>query len=152
MMKDIEHLLRVAAAFIAAIAIFLFARAYLTPPSFGAIGHYRADSVDEIKALPLHYAGQKECSKCHKDQARDKALAGHRTINCESCHGPAAEHIKAPAKAKLDKPAEKDMREFCGVCHSKNISRPKGFKQQNLYEHNPGMACTQCHNPHKPKL
>ena len=151
-MKDIEHLLRVAAAFIAAVAVFLFARARFTPPSFGALGHYRADSVDEIKALPVRYAGQQECARCHRDQVKDKASAGHRTISCESCHGAGEGHARAPAKEKPARPAEKEARAFCGVCHEKNISRPKGFKQQNLYEHNPGMACTQCHNPHKPKL
>lgn len=151
-MKDIEHLLRVIAVFIVVITAFLVARAKMTPASFGKIGHYRAAAVDEIKALPVRYAGQKDCVKCHKQQVQEKVGSSHKTMSCESCHGALAEHILDHAKHKPVKPAEKEMREFCGHCHSKAISRPKTFPQINIYEHNPGVSCTQCHNPHKPKL
>lgn len=151
-MKDIEHLLRVVAVFAVVIAVFLVARAYLTPKSYGKLGRYRAASVDEEKARPIRYAGQKECASCHRGQVREKAGSSHRTVSCESCHGAAYAHAQVPSGEKPKRPAEKEMRAFCAVCHAQDISKPRGFKQVSIYEHNPGVACTQCHPPHKPKL
>jgi hypothetical protein len=39
--KDAEHLLRIAAVFVAGIFAFLGVRAFLVPRSFGEYGHYR---------------------------------------------------------------------------------------------------------------
>src|SRR5437762_150386 len=50
--KDAEHHVRVAAVFLVGVALFLCLRAWFVPKSFGQYGHYRADSVTEIAALP----------------------------------------------------------------------------------------------------
>ncbi|MFH2202051.1 MAG: hypothetical protein ABIJ96_02950, partial [Elusimicrobiota bacterium] len=67
-MKDIQHLIRVAIAFVVVISGFLIVRHFMVPKSFGAIGHYRAAALDEIKAAPLRYAGSADCAMCHEDQ------------------------------------------------------------------------------------
>lgn len=151
-MKDIKHLLMVALAFLAVIAAFLVARRLLTPKTFGKLGHYRAAAVDEVKAKPVKYAGQEDCAMCHETQARMKRAAGHRGLSCETCHGPLAAHIEDPSAAQPVKPSGSEAREFCLVCHGKDASRPAAFPQVSAEEHNPGLACSLCHNPHGPKL
>lgn len=153
-MRHGRHLLRVAVLYLLVVVGFLVARHFLVPPSFGKLGHYRAAAIDDLRLVPVRYAGlagQGACAKCHPSQANLKAGDGHRGIICESCHGPLAAHAADPKAAKAQRPAEAAMRGFCGRCHASNASRPPAFPQQNLDEHNPGLACTQCHDAHRPK-
>ncbi|HBL17310.1 MAG: hypothetical protein A2X36_13115 [Elusimicrobia bacterium GWA2_69_24] len=150
-MKDISHLLRVAGIFVLVVAGFLVVRHFMVPKSFGEVGHYRADAVDEIRALKQHYSGDAACPACHKGQSQEKAQGGHRGVRCESCHGALQEHVEQPKSVKPGKPKESEMRSFCGRCHEKSLSKPPKFPQQNLKEHNPGIACDQCHPAHKPQ-
>ena len=152
-MKDIQHLLRVVIIFIAALVGFLLVRSLLVPKSFGKVGHYRADAVGEFSLLPRQYAGEPACKKCHAQQASDKTKSSHRSISCESCHGALSAHAENPksADARPRRPKETEMRAFCGNCHGKSLSRPAKFPQIDLEEHNRGMACNQCHQPHQPK-
>jgi hypothetical protein len=150
-MKDIEHLLRVAAVFIVVISLFLGARFILVPKTFGKFGHYRAAAAEETMALPTHFAGEAACLPCHPEQAKMKTGGGHRGVHCESCHGALGAHAADPKSVKATKPPEAQMRAFCGACHARNISRPAKFPQQDIERHNPGLACSQCHNPHSPK-
>ncbi|MDO8803737.1 MAG: cytochrome c3 family protein [Elusimicrobiota bacterium] len=150
-MKDAQHLLRVIIIFVAALVGFLLVRSFLVPESFGKLGHYRANAVDDVLALPRHYAGEPACKKCHAQQASDKAKSSHRHMSCESCHGALQAHVDSPKTVKPSKPKENEMRAFCGNCHGKSLSRPAKFPQVDLEEHNRGMACNQCHQPHQPK-
>ena len=152
-MKDAQHLIRVVIIFAAAIAGFMFVRSLLVPKSFGKLGHYRADAVEEFALLPRHYAGEPACKKCHAQQVTDKAKSSHRAISCESCHGALLAHAENPKSAdnRPRKPKEAEVRAFCGNCHGKSVSRPARFPQIDLEEHNRGMACNQCHQPHQPK-
>ncbi len=152
-MKDAQHLIRVVVIFAAAIAGFMFVRSLLVPPSFGKLGHYRADAVGEFTQLPRHYAGESACKKCHAQQGADKAKSSHHSISCESCHGALLAHAENPKSAdnKPRRPKEAEVRAFCGNCHGKSVSRPARFPQIDLEEHNRGMACNQCHQPHQPK-
>ena len=151
LMKDIRHLLHVAAAFVVVITGFLIVRRAVVPKDFGKLGHYRAAAVDDIKAMPLRYAGDLSCAPCHRAQAKAKASSKHKTIHCESCHGALQAHAADPSAMKPPKTKESDMRSFCGWCHEKSLSRPAKFPQVDLHEHNPGIACSQCHPPHQPK-
>ena len=152
LMKDIQHLVRVAGVFVLVISAFLAARHFLVPQTFGRYGHYRAAAADEMAVLPLRHAGEAACLGCHAKQAKEKAGGGHRGVHCESCHGALAAHARDPKAVKAVKPGEAEMRVFCGRCHSRNISRPAKFPQQDLARHNPGVPCSQCHQPHSPKL
>lgn len=150
-MKDVQHLIRVAVIFAAAVAGFLGIRHFLVPETFGKLGHYRAASVDEIAALPMHYAGEAACKRCHSQQAGDKAKSSHKNISCESCHGALLAHAENPkSDTKPRRPKEAEMRAFCGHCHAKSISKPAKFPQIDLAKHNADAPCNMCHQPHQP--
>ena len=51
--KDMEHLLRLAALFAVGVLVFGVARAELVPATFGTLGHYRAQAIDDIRAKPI---------------------------------------------------------------------------------------------------
>jgi len=150
-MKDFQHLLHVAAVFTVAIAAFLAIRHIVVPASFGRLGHYRADAVDEIKALPVLYAGERSCAPCHQEQTKDKSAGPHRTMACESCHGPALTHEAKPKAVHPFRPKEADIRTFCSACHERSLSRPRKFPQIEERKHQTGAPCIMCHPPHRPK-
>lgn len=151
-MKDVQHLLRVAVIFAAVFAAFLGARKLLIPESFGRLGHYRANAVEEFAAQPPHYAGEAACKRCHPQPAADKAGSSHRSISCESCHGALSAHVNEPKSAAGPRrPKEAELRAFCGHCHEKSLSKPAKFPQIDVKKHYPDGPCNMCHQPHKPK-
>lgn len=128
------------------ILLFLVARHFLIPESFGKYGHYRADSIDEIGALPVNYAGKAVCIECHEIEAELIASDAHSHLSCEVCHGPGALHA-ADYEIKLVKSG---TREDCGRCHSLNAARKiEVINQIDTKEHHPEKKdCIDCHNPH----
>ncbi|MBK5254507.1 MAG: hypothetical protein JJE39_00595 [Vicinamibacteria bacterium] len=129
------------------VAGFFGMRALFVPESFGKYGHYRADSVDAIRKLPIQYGGAKACAECHDEVAATKSQGFHRGVSCEVCHGPAAAHIEDPGTIKPTAPRQ---RELCPLCHNYSPSRPTGFPQILTAQHNPGKPCMSCHKPHDP--
>jgi hypothetical protein len=129
------------------IGLFLTARHFLIPESFGKYGHYRANSMDEIAALPAKYVGKDVCADCHDVEAAKLASDLHKDLTCEVCHGPGSLHSEDQEKGILVKPGS---REFCGVCHSLNPARKTELINQiDTKEHHPEKAnCIDCHNPH----
>ncbi len=129
------------------IGLFLLARHFLIPESFGKYGHYRANSMDEIAAIPAKYAGKDACAECHETEVEKLASDLHSGLTCEVCHGPGTEHIADQEKGILMKPG---TREFCGICHSLNPARKtEVINQIDTKEHHPEKAnCIDCHNPH----
>jgi hypothetical protein len=88
------------------------------------------------------------CATCHSDKGTLKKSGVHKTVECQSCHGPGGNHVGSPASAKLKIP---HGREFCGKCHGKGIAPATSkIKQVDLKEHNVDGVCTDCHNPHSP--
>jgi mono/diheme cytochrome c family protein len=128
-------------------AALILARHYLVPPTFGAIGHYRAAAVGQIAARPVKYAGREACADCHQDVIEVHDRGRHQFVGCEACHGPAAAHAAAPTDVKPRVPRE---RNFCPRCHEYDASRPTGFPQIEQATHNTGQPCITCHNPHAP--
>lgn len=142
---------RLALIFAIIIGLFLVARHFLVPKSFGEFGHYRGQSLIENQAKMPKYAGQKACADCHQDIVDLKSPNVHKSLSCETCHGPGLEHINStdsiiPVRVPKN-------REFCEMCHTKNAARKKdNIVQINITEHNPGQKCIECHNPHNPWL
>jgi hypothetical protein len=74
----------------------------------------------------------------------------HAIIQCENCHGPAREHPSNPPKLEINK-----TREQCLRCHfplpypTSGRANIRGIDPE---KHNPGVECSMCHNPHKPKV
>jgi hypothetical protein len=129
------------------IAGFFGMRALFVPESFGKYGHYRADAIEDVKKLPISYAGTKACGDCHEDETRVKAKGFHKKVACEVCHGPGAAHIEDPGTIKPTAPRERGL---CPLCHNYSPARPTGFPQIVTSQHNPGKACMTCHKPHDP--
>lgn len=142
-----DQLIRVAILFAIAVAVFFVVRVRLTPPSFGQLGHYRADAIPKAAALPVRYAGTEACGACHTEESAVKAKSYHRGLACEVCHGAAADHAQDPDKHKPHIPRE---RRACLYCHEYLSSRPTGFPQVIEREHNPLDPCLKCHKPHDP--
>lgn len=130
-----------------AVAGFVGMRAMFVPESFGVFGHYRADAIEDVKKLPISYAGSKACGDCHTDEAQVKAGGFHRGVACEVCHGPAAAHMEDPGAIKPSAPRDRGL---CPLCHNYSPSRPTGFPQILTSQHNPGKPCMTCHKPHDP--
>jgi hypothetical protein len=141
-----QQLPRLLGIFLVGGVILIGARQYLIPPSFGTVGHYRADAVKAVVARERKYAGQAECAQCHPDVASKRAAGNHRGLSCETCHGPTAAHAQSPDTA----PQIPQPRQFCPVCHAYDPSRPTGFPEIDPVGHNPLIRCTNCHDPHAP--
>lgn len=124
---------------------YLGARALLTPSSFGQYGWYRGDALEEIAARTPQYAGRQSCDECHSDKVQQLAKAEHKTISCESCHGPGKTHSDDP-NVKLHILTDSE----CMRCHESNPSRPTFIKQIVLKDHYRGERCIGCHVPHQP--
>jgi hypothetical protein len=127
--------------------LFLGLRSLLVPKSFGEIGHYRKDALDEIVQQNFNYAGQETCLECHDDIGVVKQNGYHKNLTCEVCHSPSARHAEAPDEFIPKAPRGRDQ---CPLCHEYNSARPTGFPQIVSNSHNPMKPCISCHNPHNP--
>lgn len=143
------HLKRAFLILVLVIIGFLFVRSFFVPASFGDYGWYRGDSVEELRDSPIGYAGSASCGdkNCHKTIYTIWADSGHKTLNCETCHGPSENHVIDTRT--MPTPAN-DTREFCGMCHFKRAARPADFPQIEPETHGEDLKCAYCHNPHKP--
>ena len=146
--RDIEHVLRLAAVFAVGLLFFGVARAALVPDDFGRLGHYRANAVDEVRARPIVYAGQKACAECHTDVVELRAGARHRAVSCESCHGALAAH----ASGEVAKPARPEARTLCVRCHAAKTGKPVRYPRVDVKEHAGDESCLTCHKPHDPRI
>jgi uncharacterized CHY-type Zn-finger protein len=146
--KDVEHLLRLAGLFVVGLLVFGVARAALVPEGFGKYGHYRAGAIDDVRAKPIAYAGQKACAECHGDIVDLRAKARHRGISCESCHGPLARHAADPGQLT---PTLPEARPLCIRCHAAKTGKPSQFPSVDIKEHAGDESCLTCHKPHDPR-
>lgn len=127
------------------VGLYLTARSFLTPKSFGELGWYRADALGEVASHPISYGGKKACDECHSEEYQKLIQGDHKTLSCEACHGPGQAHIENP-----DLGLVKLSFSHCLRCHEMNPSRPKWLKQIKSREHYAGERCTECHAPHEP--
>jgi len=143
------HLKRVFMLLVIAIIGFVFVRSMIVPESFGEYGWYRANSINDIRNFQVKHAGSASCGEesCHKTIYSIWKGSGHKTVNCETCHGPSEEHV---SNVRISPTPANDSRDFCGLCHFKRAARPEGFPQIDPEIHGENLKCTYCHNPHKP--
>ena len=156
-----NHVLRPLYAAIAVVALVLLARAAVVPGDFGVhgqrpdgknftFGFYRAGAVDYWKNFTVKYKGKEYCGDCHDDKMAENLSSKHAIIQCENCHGPAFDHPDDPEKLTINR-----SRDLCLRCHADlgYTDNPRSMiKAIDPEEHNPGEACADCHNPHKPNL
>lgn len=143
------HLKRAFALLTIAIIGFLLVRSLVVPDSFGQYGWYRGDSVIENKNFPIEYAISASCGEenCHKTIYPIWTNSKHKTVNCETCHGPSEKHVN---NVRIMPEPANDTNDFCGFCHFKRVARPKKFPQIDPETHGENLRCIYCHNPHKP--
>jgi hypothetical protein len=147
-LQDREHLVAVAALFVAGLVAFLVVRLMLVPRDFGVYGHYRAGALADNQQRPLAYAGHEACEACHTDVAALHKSGRHARVACEACHGPLLAHAEDPEAAKGRRP---EGRELCLGCHLANAAKPKSFPQVDAKEHAGDGTCLACHAPHRPE-
>jgi hypothetical protein len=136
-----------AAVFLGGVAAFLILRAAVVPESFGELGHYRADALEENRMRPIRFSGQQACADCHPDVVEQRSKGRHSIVSCETCHGPLAAHAQDPAAVR---PAALPAR-LCAGCHETDSAKPPKFPQVAAVEHAAGAECGSCHPPHQPK-
>ncbi len=90
----------------------------------------------------------RECSACHGEIARAKAVSHHVSLSCTTCHETPAGHKVSPRTIKPKKPED---RAFCGKCHGKD-SPHKEAPKIDLETHGEKYVCWQCHYPHLPEV
>ena len=89
-----------------------------------------------------------ECSACHAEIARTKAVSHHQTLSCSRCHEAKEEHKVTP---RLFLPTVPKTNEFCGQCHSENAKSDIEIPRVDLTVHGENYTCWQCHYPHYPE-
>ncbi len=89
-----------------------------------------------------------ECSACHAQIERQKAVSHHAGLSCTTCHEAPELHKTDPLSATPAKPADRD---FCGSCHSVGDAEGLRTPQIDMQSHGNGYLCWQCHYPHYPE-
>jgi hypothetical protein len=113
------------------------------------------------------------CFACHSTGpvrlAADGAiLPAEPGVGCEDCHGPAAAHVRDPARTRPVNPGRFDgaaLNELCGACHrapsatsTPDLRDPWNARHQPLllaasrcFRASQGkLTCIRCHAPHQP--
>ena len=89
----------------------------------------------------------RECTACHGEIARTKAISHHALLECTTCHEASGEHRTSPRTIKPSKPSS---RAFCGRCHGSEAEGSEA-PRIDLATHEPKYVCWQCHYPHMPE-
>jgi hypothetical protein len=138
---------RLAVVTVVLITAVLVVRFVVVPRTLSSTPLHEATTIQRELAEPIRFGGAEVCGACHVDQMDIKLAGYHKSLACETCHGPAADHAENPEGVKPYAPRD---RSFCPKCHAYDAARPTGFPQINPTEHNPVLACITCHNPHDP--
>jgi predicted CXXCH cytochrome family protein len=151
-----SHIWRPLFVVIGIVALILLARLVIVPDDFGVhergymYGFHRLGNEQEWKDFPSKYKTSAYCSECHDDKAADIESSPHGMIPCENCHGAAFNHPEDPERLTIDR-----SRDLCIRCHAQ-LFTPSSDRSEipgiDPDQHNPGMECSECHNPHDPDL
>jgi predicted CXXCH cytochrome family protein len=147
------HVFRPLLVVLALAAAILAARALVVPKDFGIhekgymYGWYRKASEEDWKNFQAKYQGREYCKDCHAEQFQRLRSSPHTIIECENCHGLASEHPADPQKLSIDR-----SRELCLRCHT-YLPYPTSKRAEiggiDPDEHNAGLDCVGCHDPHR---
>lgn len=155
------HVKRLVVFFVIAALLGLVAKMIATPRSFGKYGHYRGDAVMDERDREVRHMTNDSCLACHP-YIKEMHLGGiHKTVSCEFCHGPYADHVKDGKKiATLPIKHGEEIKPLCLRCHNRIIrARPKEYiKMISMPQHleekhvRTDHVCDQCHNVHAPMM
>jgi Tfp pilus assembly protein PilF len=109
------------------------------------------------------------CFRCHTTGPISLAADGaikwtEEGVQCESCHGPGAEHLKKPTKGTIVNPrrfSPAELNDYCGDCHrttaditdwglSWNSRHEPAFLSQSRCFERAEVSCLTCHSAHQP--
>ena len=151
-----NHVLRPLFVIIGAVALLLLVRHLMVPADFGVngdnftYGFHRQGNIGEWQDVQVKYRGKEYCADCHEEKVEHSKISSHAAIQCENCHGPAIDHPENPERLTID-----TGRDLCLRCHAylpyPNTGRA-GIRAVSPAGHNPGIDCSDCHNPHNPSL
>ncbi len=146
-----RHFIRAAALLGMLVLAFALFR---SPPSTNLLaksGLFQANSAgaNALKwaSMPVGLVRPSECQSCHVKEFQAWEKSAHSTVSCASCHGPTREHVESGAELVVDA-----SRDFCGLCHAQQVSRPRDFPQVDLTQHGGQAQCVTCHDPRAPKF
>ncbi len=88
-----------------------------------------------------------ECSACHGQIARTKAVSHHALLPCVRCHETDEEHRVNPRRVRPVKPRSGAL---CQECHARGTDA-SGEIPRVSETHGEGYVCWQCHYPHHPE-
>jgi predicted CXXCH cytochrome family protein len=140
----------------AIVGLIFLVRVFVVPKDFGVgergyrFAWHRASNEQDWKDFVVKYKGSELCAGCHDTNATSLAASPHRIIQCEDCHGPALDHPSDPGKLVIDR-----SRDLCLRCHyplKYPTSGRAAIRGIDPEQHNPGIECSVCHNPHSPVL
>lgn len=89
-----------------------------------------------------------ECTACHGEIGRIKAVSHHALLECTVCHQTPEQHKVTPRTVRPSKPV---AREFCGQCHGLD-AKVDGPPKIDITKHGSKYLCWQCHYPHMPEV
>jgi len=119
----------------------------VVPALYGRFGYHPKQNAREWAILEVSYVGASLCKDCHAEKHGEWRASSHRTVNCETCHGPAQAHLQEGAPLSTT-----SSNALCELCHAEILGRPSDFAQVNPEEHAGPSPCIQCHNPHSPAV
>jgi len=138
------------------VVVIFVVRMFYVPDDFGiqergyTFGYHRLSNEQEWKDFPAKYRDSQYCSGCHEDKTSSLENSQHGMVPCENCHGAAFDHPDSPEKLTIDR-----SRDLCIRCHSRLYMPSSGRNDIPGIlpaEHNAGIECSECHNPHNPSL
>jgi len=157
--SNYSHVIRIVLGIVALAFLGFIGKTVLTPKSFGTYGHYRADAIEEEANIEIRHWTNAPCFSCHAYEANIHLNGRHKTISCEFCHGPYADHITNGKKTgTLSVKRGEEIKTLCLRCHNRAIqARPEAvIKTVTMPEHLESQKvkvthiCNQCHNQHAP--
>jgi len=162
------HAKRIVIGLLVLIVLGATVRALLVPKGFGNHGSlfykfYRKGAIDDELAREPRHLTNFSCKSCHAWEYELQVNSKHRSLSCEFCHGPWADHVNSEGKVIGYLPNPKGgeaIRALCLRCHNRAIhARPKNpeviktvfypdhLKKQKVKETH---SCDQCHLVHAP--
>jgi len=151
-----RHVWRPLWVVIGLVVLILLFRLFYVPKDFGAqdrgytFGFHRLSNEQDWKDYPAKYKDSSYCKECHDDKVASIETSPHGMIPCENCHGAARNHPEDPEKLTIDR-----TRDLCLRCHSQLYMPSSGRNDIpgiDPEQHNAGIECSECHNPHHPNL
>jgi uncharacterized paraquat-inducible protein A len=151
-----RHVWRPLFVVVGLVVVILLFRLFYVPADFGAqdrgytFGFHRLSNEQEWKDFPAKYRDSTYCSGCNEDKSESIGASSHAMIPCENCHGAALNHPEDPEVLNIDR-----SRDLCIRCHSELYMPSSGRNDIpgiDPIQHNAGLECCECHNPHNPSL